>query len=248
MLERYYAGAYWSVRPETAAECAGHALLFFEELKRIDPAWRQWCRAGKRPRGAPPFTANVDDRQELEELFRRGRNRANIRREVDEELGLSILVWTPEKKNYTMVEINCGVYTPFSGNSCQMTLPAEGATKERLLDVSVLTQVLTCMVMAWDPDWGIATSHDLHDLIPRRSREEYPVGWLTYCSNRQGRVPPLPAPVRIERVQDKGTLITLTDERFTASNPEHVARAVRVHELLDRAGVLLPRKETSSNP
>ena len=59
--------------------------------------------------------------------------------------------------------------------------------------------------------------------------------------------PPLPAPVRIERVKDKGTLITLTDERFTVSTPEHVARAVRVHELLDRAGVLLPRRE-HSNP
>jgi immunity protein 52 of polymorphic toxin system len=72
--------------------------------------------------------------------------------------------------------------------------------------------------------------------------------WVGYCSSRQGRVPPLPAPVRIERVSDKGTLITLSDERFTASNPEHVARVVRVHELLDRAGVLLPRNETSSNP
>jgi hypothetical protein len=72
------------------------------------------------------------------------------------------------------------------------------------------------------------------------------VGWLMYCANRQGRVPPLPAPVRIERVQDKGTLITLTDERFTASNPEHVARAVRVHELLDRAGLLQCRWEALS--
>ena len=62
-----------------------------------------------------------------------------------------------------------------------------------------------------------------------------------YCANRQGRVPPLPAPVRIERVQDKGTMITLSEERFTASNPEHVALTVRVHELLDQAGVLLPR-------
>jgi hypothetical protein len=247
MLETYYAGVYWGVRPETAAECAEHALLFFEKLKQIDPSWQQWCRSGKRPRGAPPLTANVNDKQELEELFRRGRNRANIRKEVDEELGFYITVWTPEKKNYTMVHVDCGVYTPFSNNNCWVALPSEGSARERLLNVSVMTQLLTCMVMAWDPDWGIATSHDLHDLIPRRSREEYAVGWLTYCSNRQGRVPPLPAPIRIDRVEDKGTLITLTDERFTASNPEHVALAVRVHELLDRAEVLMPRQERSSN-
>ena len=62
------------------------------------------------------------------------------------------------------------------------------------------------------------------------------MGWVTYLSRRLGRVPPLPAPVRIEPVEDKGTLIILTPERFTASNPEHVALAERVRELLDRAG------------
>jgi hypothetical protein len=248
MLETYYAGAYWGVRPESSEECAEHALLFFERLKQIDPAWVQWYRAGKAPRGVPGVLVNVEDKQELEELFQRGRNRTDVGRKIIEDLGFSIVVWTPERKNSTMVRIHCGVYTPFSGNSCRMEMPAEGTTTERLLNVAVMRQVVTSMVMAWEPDWGIATSHDLRELIPRRNRKEYPVGWLMYCSNRQGRVPPLPAPVRIDRLHDEGTLITLTDERFTASNPEHVALAVRVHELLDRAGVLTPRQEPSSNP
>jgi hypothetical protein len=64
------------------------------------------------------------------------------------------------------------------------------------------------------------------------------VGWVMYFSRLRGKVPPLPAPVRIEPVEDKGTLVTLTPERFTAANPEHVALAARVHELLDRAGLL----------
>lgn len=55
---------------------------------------------------------------------------------------------------------------------------------------------------------------------------------------RRGPVPPLPAPVRIEPVEDQGTLIILTPERFTARSPEHVALAARVRELLDRAGLL----------
>ncbi|KFE60946.1 hypothetical protein DB31_4570 [Hyalangium minutum] len=59
-----------------------------------------------------------------------------------------------------------------------------------------------------------------------------------YFSRLRGTVPPLPAPVRIEPVEDKGTLVILTPERFTVSNPEHVALAARVHELLDRAGLL----------
>jgi hypothetical protein len=61
-----------------------------------------------------------------------------------------------------------------------------------------------------------------------------------YLSARRGPVPPLPAPVRMEPVEDKGTLIVLTPERFTEANPEHVALAGRVSEMLDQAGLLKP--------
>jgi len=36
--------------------------------------------------------------------------------------------------------------------------------------------------------------------------------------------------VRIEPVEDRGTLRILTSERFTAANPEHVTLARRVRE------------------
>ncbi|MDC0714766.1 Imm52 family immunity protein [Stigmatella sp. ncwal1] len=73
------------------------------------------------------------------------------------------------------------------------------------------------------------------------------VGWVLYFSRLRGTVPPLPAPVCIEPVEDKGTLVILTPERFTASNPEHVALAARVHELLDRAGLLRPLQPWSAS-
>jgi hypothetical protein len=44
--------------------------------------------------------------------------------------------------------------------------------------------------------------------------------------------------VRIEPVGELGTLVILTPERFTVSNPEHVELAERVRELLHRAGLL----------
>jgi hypothetical protein len=240
MLEGYEAIAFWGVRPETPAECAERARIFFRELKRIDPSWGQWFRAGRRVRGAPGIPVNVDDGQELEELFRRGKARAGRSKTIIEDLGFSLWVWT-ERKERTSIQMHCGVYTPFSCNRCVVDLPAEGTIVERMANVPAMTQVLMCMTMAWDPEWALVNSDELFHFIPQRDKEEYPIGWIMYCSSRQGRVPPLPAPVRIERVKDKGTLITLTDERFTVSTPEHVARAVRVHELLDRAGLLMPR-------
>ncbi|NOK12053.1 hypothetical protein HNS30_23725 [Corallococcus exercitus] len=76
--------------------------------------------------------------------------------------------------------------------------------------------------------WGIALKK------PHKTR---PAGDRQTC---HATAPPLPAPVRIEPVEDRGTLIILTPERFTASNPEHIALARRVRELLDRAGLMHP--------
>jgi hypothetical protein len=41
-------------------------------------------------------------------------------------------------------------------------------------------------------------------------------------------------------VEDKGTLITLSPERFTTSNPAHLEHARHVTGLLSRSGLLGP--------
>ena len=96
------------------------------------------------------------------------------------------------------------------------------------------------MAVAWEPDWGVAMSHAHRDHSAEKTTQEPDilVGWVTYLSRRLGSVPPLPAPVHVEPVEDQGTLILLTPERFTASNPEHVALASHVREQLERAGLL----------
>jgi hypothetical protein len=106
----------------------------------------------------------------------------------------------------------------------------------------MMTQVLRAMALAWNPEWGVATSEAHRDSVTQRPKAGTFVGWVMYFSRLRGTVPPLPAPVSVEPVEDKGTLVILTPERFTASNPEHVALAARVHELLDRAGLLGPLK------
>jgi|GEM_PF-5833796 len=52
------------------------------------------------------------------------------------------------------------------------------------------------------------------------------------------QVPELPAPVRVEPVDDKGSLVILTPERLTPSKPEHVALAQHVQQLLEAQGLL----------
>jgi hypothetical protein len=94
------------------------------------------------------------------------------------------------------------------------------------------------MALAWEPEWSIATSQVHRDEVLKLSKAGTFVGWVMYFARSRGTLPPLPAPVRTEPVGDKGTLVILTPERFTASNPEHVALAARVQELLVGSGLL----------
>ncbi len=237
MQDKYYVGAYWGPRKETALECARRAELFFQMLARCDPSFANWYRAGRNiPRGQPGHPVQSDI-NEWEKLFLRGRNRTDVDREVIEDMGFDEVVWNA-KKEATRISISCGGYSPWGGpNSCLLNPTREHSIRERLLCNSVLTEVITSMATAWDPDFAMASSSEMVDLI-EKGRFEVRVGWLTYLSRRLGRLPPLPAPVRIEPVGALGWLLVLSAEPMTASNPEHVAFTARVRELLDRAGLI----------
>jgi hypothetical protein len=181
----------------------------------------------------------TDDRKELEQLLLRGRNRATSNRSVVEELGFGLHVWNESREaGLTTLDISCGGYTEWVSNVCLLSPPSRGEASERLLTVPVLAQVMECMATAWDPDWGVVASDNALDLIPQTDEWAVRVGWLTYFARRLGTVPPLPAPVSIKPVGALGTLVILTPERFTVSNPEHIAQGLRVRELLNRAGLL----------
>jgi hypothetical protein len=236
MYEWYHVGGYWGPRRETALECSQRAERFFHILARCDPTFAQWYRRG---RGAPrtlPGHPVRPEAKEWEQLFLRGRLRTDVDNEVIEELGFREYVWNA-KKERTRIEIHCGGYSPGSTNSCLLKPPEEGPVRERLLRAPVLAEILTSMATTWEPDFAVATSVEMVDLIQKR-KWEVRVGWLTYLSRRLGMVPPLPAPVRIEPVGELGWLLTLSPEPMTASNPEHVAFTARVRELLDRAGLI----------
>jgi hypothetical protein len=237
-METYYAGVYWGARREEVAECARRTELFFHLLARCDATLGRWYRAGRVARGSPGHPVTTNDPEELKELLLRGRNRTDLGKQVIEDLGFGLRVWNqqPDGRS-TKVSLRCGAFTEAVSNVCLLNPPSQGDAAERLLSAPALTQVLTCMATAWDPDWGVATSTKTRAPISV-DEQDSDVGWLMYFARRRGTVPPLPAPVRIEPVGLLGTLVILTPERFTASNPEHMALGRRVRELLKRAGLL----------
>ena len=97
------------------------------------------------------------------------------------------------------------------------------------------------MIVAWEPEWGVVTSHSLRDLQKEKNGWAGTfLGWITYFSPRRGVMPPLPSTVRVEPVEDRGSLVILTPERFSTANPEHMERVHTVAPLLQHAGLLGP--------
>jgi hypothetical protein len=231
MIETYYAGSYWLARSESAEVCARRAERFFHLLGRCDPAWNRWYQPASSFEEARKrqFTPNAAS---FQKLF--------AQEEYQSDEGFRFRLWTGNSQEETSsAGAACGSAETLLPSNCLLNPFDEGPVGERILTAPVMTEVLRAMALAWEPEWGVVTSHQYDDLVSEKVMPAgTSVGWVIYFSRLRGTVPPLPAPVRIEPVEDKGTLVTLTPERFTASNPEHVALATRVHELLDRAGML----------
>jgi hypothetical protein len=233
MIETYYVGSYWLARPESAEACAQRAERFFHLLGHCDSAWTRWYETANSFEEARKLRFTTDAAS-FQKLFAREENHFGDR--------FSFGLWTGESQEETStVDGTCGSSSQRVTSTCVLTPNDEGSVGERVLTAAIMTEVLRAMALAWEPEWGIATSSAHRELAVKG----FPyagtfAGWVTYFSRLRGTVPPLPAPVRIEPVEDKGTLVILTPERFTASNPEHVALAARVHELLNRAGLLGP--------
>jgi hypothetical protein len=232
-IDSYYAGAYWGPRQETPEACARRAEAFLASIANIDPAFSQWFEGGRSRKDALKRLIEPSG-EALEERVRRGRDRQF------ESLGYSVWAWNGAPDDYDACGFNfyCGGYSEGQSNCCVVDLPSRGPNAERILSVPILTGLVRSMVLAWEPESALATSTMHRDAVTPDDNADSFVGWIMYFSRSMGTVPPLPAPVRIEPVEDKGTLIVLTPERLTAENPEHVELGQRVHELLNKAGLL----------
>jgi hypothetical protein len=238
--DSYLASAYWGPRRESAEECARRAVVFLNKLSACDPLLAHWNKIPK-PKGRgrktplmPPELAT------LTEAYRRGANREPGGPPI-EPLGLTVSAYNDGvgQDERASVSMRCGSYDErSSANACVLTLPSEGKNTNRIFSASVLMEVVRSMVLAWEPDWAVAMSRWHREQQNEDGRTDGWLGWVTYLSRRKGTVPPLPAPVRVEPIEDKGMLIVLTPERFTVTNPEHAALSRRVRELLIRAGCM----------
>lgn len=239
MIETYFAGTYWGPRRESAEECALRAQVFFQNMAECDPLFSRWFRPPRsRKHSSTPMAVDL---LSLKERFSQGRTH-NDAGGIIEDLGFLIFADSGQwpdmpPREFSSLTLKGGSYAEHVPNSCVLNLPSDGEPQERLLQASALEKILRTMIHAWDPDWGVVNS-STHQLLTKSPKPVPYIGWMMYLSHRWAVPPALPSPVRVERIEDKGSLIILTPERFTSRNPEHVALASRVRDEFSQAGLL----------
>ncbi|WP_309894790.1 immunity 52 family protein [Archangium sp.] len=233
MKEIFYAGVYWPARQESAEECARRAETFFRLLSSADPSYAQWFEQANSLKKA--LQLRFEPTYETFVRFFKSK------KYNEGSFGFSFSAWTGHKEDGrgSVVMLSCGSAVAPPPNFGLVDLPSDGPEERRVLTVPVLTEVMRALVLAWEPDWGGVISHAYQDM--RNEPAGHPrTGWLMYFSRQRqrGEFPSLPQPMRVEPVEDKGSLVILTPERFTVDNPAHVALADEVRAVLDRAGLL----------
>ena len=230
MGDRYYARCAWTTRDESDAQFARRGAEWFRELSRLEPELRRWYDFKTHPRNA--FEVFPTEEQMLGRFKQTRKSRGEC----------VFAAWNgQEKTNNVCTGMMSGMKRV--GGSCTVDFYSdEGDIIERMLRPEMLAQLLRSMVRIWEPDRAVVTSSaflDIHD----RTNGRLPAGltfcgWLTYRPTMPEQIPPLPPPVQVEPVEDKGSLIILTPERLTASNPAHVALGKTVQRILVDAGLM----------
>jgi len=222
---------------ETPEECARQALVLFAELAQIDPEFATF-QTTSRKHGKYVDTPVPMDVEGLARLFAKGVNRGEFDRKPIERLGYTLNA-TTQGKNCAWLAVNGGT-SDTCYNSCLLRQYG-GEYYERVVNAPTQIQLFHAMVKAFSPQIGCTGLSDFQDAmvdLPNYLRTEFEVDWIMYFSRGWGTVPPLPAPVRIEPVGQAGTLVILTPEPASASNPEDVRLGRQVQALLGKAGLL----------
>lgn len=106
-------------------ECADRLSVFFNELAFCDPVLKLWNTKGRSRKEAQKKQIDGSDREMLETLLEKGRNRRDFGGAVIEQLGFSISLWKPLSETGDediALSVHCGSYVA-TPNSVSVHLP-----------------------------------------------------------------------------------------------------------------------------
>lgn len=224
--ETFFCRFLWEAREEDIDTCADRLSSCLTDLSSIDPLFLAW-RNPEKPR--THYRVPLQRRQ-LVRLLQNGVNRRDDNQEIIPELGFSVTLLPEKLASGFRFSICCGGYSPWVNNTCSIRFSNEGEVTDRLLQIPKLVQFAKTIIRNWQPEHGVITSHQCSDLLSPPSFDKE-VGWVTYLSERYGKIPPMPPAVEVEKLEN-GHLVILSREHFSVRNPRNVRAVMALASLL----------------
>jgi hypothetical protein len=239
-LPPYRIGFFRGGSPRTLPEIGQRASRWLKGLGQWEPALQRWFHIANSLKASLAKPVDASPKALTEHLTR---SFQRDRRQVANQTWVDYWVWTPlvELGEGRGVGTNfcMGVTEASRFDRCLLQLRSEGLTARRLLQTGKLIELCALAARTWELSYGWIVPDEYADRMPEAlQRRKDPTGWMIYLSRRRGRIPALPAPVRVVPVDDLGSIVVVTEEPFRPDNPEHVERADRVFERLDCAGLM----------
>jgi hypothetical protein len=218
--------AYWDARPDSLEECTEDVRRFIAGLAQIDPFLANWYEVGRSRKDALK-EVDAADTQRLRDLLLKGRNRRDIGRQVIEELGFTLSLWSRASNEVAAasIRIHCGCYSKFIGNNVLIDLPCNSARPKWVENASAL---LALVAEIWHPKWaGIMSSRAVKE---RDYNADYPfVDWMVYVPRA---VRAMPLPTRVESLKGLGSIIIVQPDPPVGDNAEELSLIRKVESLL----------------
>jgi hypothetical protein len=165
----------------------------------------------------------------------RGRNRRDIGREVIDELGFNVGLWSgPAADREVGLSIQCGLYWKSTNpgvslsNNVVLTLPKR---LEDLGSAENMAKVLSVVATAWEPAWAGVMSRDAMNARDFDADRPF-VDWMTYVPSRISEVP---APSSVQQLPGHGSIVVVQATPPSGSEPHELARIRQIDELVQKA-------------
>ncbi|HVJ51375.1 MAG TPA: Imm52 family immunity protein [Aliidongia sp.] len=246
MYDHVFCRASWYDRREDAASCAERMRQTLDGLSTGHPDLARWYQDIE----AELMTTDRAGVARLIELFEEGISRGDGDHKRINGSGHSLFVHNnlQEGKDVTM-HVFAGywqVHPRVKGhNNLNITFPVRSTGRDDTFTMPVLLPALTAIVHAWDPDYVTLGSGELNSRLSDLEKERNSLGtvppgnWMTYLSGPLAATVTPPPEAIVKELPGYGRLLLATEEPFTVHDPEHVRRAMAIHEALKPARDIL---------
>ncbi len=243
----YGLNAFWNSQRLTVEDCAERFRSFVNELPSIDPIYETWLRMPPSKKHYCSVPISLDEARLLVE---KGRLRDVAAERYSQEGGYHLGGRNvgPHPRNDVgpsdaMTEVRAGLYCPDLSrcNFVVMHLSRVRLTTGRSWRASEIRRLMRLVLRIWSPreigvDGGqhhymVAKAEFINSIGQTKMRVLVPrVGWLTYLPADLAAKARLPAAVDVERVDDGGVIITISEEPLSVDNPDHMLRIRAVEQ------------------